>query len=588
MTGGLSHWWARTANRWAARALGRSRPVTGFVSQPEPRSMGAFARGRQLIAGNLMFAGFLVEAPGVSLWDVDPPDLAFTEDIHGFAWLDDLAAVPEPTARARAQEWTHGWVSRHGRGKGPGWTPDLTGRRIIRMVNHAPMLLMARGAADQTAFFQCLGRQVLFLSRRWPAAAPGLPRFEALVGLVHAGLALTGMEARVPPALKALDRECREQIDIEGGLPTRNPEELLEVFTLLVWACQALTEAGRMPGGDLRAAVERIAPTLRALRHADGGLARFHGGGRGGEGRLDRALASASVRAGPPAGLAMGFVRLAGGRTTVIADVAPPPMGRASAGAHASTLAFEMTSGRRPVVVNCGSGVSFGTEWRRAGRATPSHSTLGVEGWSSSRLGAARMVAGHEREYLSETPRDVRMQIESEGTATVLTAGHDGWLRSHGLTHVRRLALSGDGRLLSGEDTLAAVQEADRKRFDAALSRGRLQGLPFVVRFHLHPDVEASLDLGGRAVSLALKSGEIWVFRHDGEGRLGLEPSVYLERARLKPRAAQQVVLAALALEQATRLRWTLQKAQDTPLAIRDLAPDSAGDGASDWAGETD
>jgi uncharacterized heparinase superfamily protein len=544
--------------------------------------MGAFARGRQLIAGNLMFAGFLVEAPGVSLWDVAPPDLAFTEDIHGFAWLDDLAAVPEPMARARAQDWVHGWVARFGRGQGPGWTPDLTGRRIIRMVNHAPMLLMALGAADQAAFFQCLGRQVLFLSRRWPAAAPGLPRFEALVGLVHAGLALTGMEARVPPALQALDRECREQIDIEGGLPTRNPEDLLEVFTLLVWACQALTEAGRMPGGDLRAAVERVAPTLRALRHADGGLARFHGGGRGGEGRLDRALASASVRAGPPAGLAMGFARLAGARTTVIVDAAPPPMGRASAGAHASTLAFEMTSGRRPVVVNCGSGVSFGTEWRRAGRATPSHSTLGVEGWSSSRLGPARMVAGHEREYLAESPRDVRMQIESEGTTTVLTAGHDGWLRSHGLTHVRRLALTGEGRMLSGEDTLAAVQEADRRRFDAALSRGRLQGLPFVVRFHLHPDVEASLDLGGRAVSLALKSGEIWVFRHDGEGRLGLEPSVYLERGRLKPRAAQQVVLAGLALEQATRLRWTLQKAQDTPLAIRDLAPDGMGDGVGE------
>jgi uncharacterized heparinase superfamily protein len=582
MTGGLSHWWASRANRWAARALGRARPVTGFVSQPEPRSMGLFARGRQLIAGNLMFAGFLVEAPGASLWDVAAPDLAFTEDIHGFAWLDDLAAVPEPMARARAQDWVHAWVARYGRGQGPGWSPDLTGRRVIRLVNHAPMLLVGRGAEDQAAFFQCLGRQVLFLSRRWHAAAPGLPRFEALVGLVHAGLALTGMEARVPPALRALDRECRDQIDVEGGLPTRNPEELLEVFTLLVWACQALTEAGRMPGADLRAAVERVAPTLRALRHADGGLARFHGGGRGGEGRLDRALASAAVRAGPPTGLAMGYARLAGGRTTVIADVAPPPMGLASAGAHASTLAFEMTSGRRPVVVNCGSGASFGTEWRRAGRATPSHSTLGIEGWSSSRLGPARIVAGHEREYLAETPRDVRMQIETEGTATVLTAGHDGWLRSHGLTHVRRLALSGDGRMLSGEDTLAAVQEADRKRFDAALSRAGLQGLPFVVRFHLHPDVEASLDLGGRAVSLALKSGEVWVFRHDGQGRLGLEPSVYLERGRLKPRAAQQVVLAGLALEQATRLRWTLQKAQDTPLAIRDLAPDGAADGTGE------
>jgi uncharacterized heparinase superfamily protein len=446
------------------------------------------------------------------------------------------------------------------------------------------MLLMGRGPEDQQAFLQGLGRQVLFLSRRWPAAAPGLPRIEALTGLIHAGLALTGMQAHVGPAERALARECRDQIDIEGALPTRSPEDLLHAFTLLVWACQALSEAGRMPASDLRAAVERIAPTLRALRHADGSLARFHGGGRGADGRLDRALGDAAVRAGPLPMRAMGFVRLAGGRTTVIVDAAPPPVGRASANAHASTLAFELTSGRRQVVVNCGAGTSFGSEWRRAGRATPSHSTLGIEGWSSARLGPPRIVAGHEREFLVEAPRDVRSDVRPDpgpGDGTdghVLTAGHDGWLRSHGLTHVRRLALSGDGRMLSGEDTLAAVQDADRRRFEGVLARGQLNGLPFAVRFHLHPEVDASLDLGGRAVSLALKSGEVWVLRHDGIARLTLEPSVYLERGRLKPRATRQVVLSALALEAATRLRWTLQKAQDTPLAVRDLAPDDPGD----------
>jgi uncharacterized heparinase superfamily protein len=579
MTGNLAERWTRARNRLAARALGRTRPVAAFVSQPEPRSMGSFARGRQLVAGNLMFAGFLIEAPRISLWDVTPPDLAFSEEIHGFGWLDDLAAVPEPQARACAQAWVHGWVARHGRGKGPGWTPALTGRRIVRMINHAPLLLIGRGTDDQAAFFHALGRQVLFLSRRWPAAAPGLPRFEALAGLVSAGLALREMQHLVGSAERALARECRERVDPSGGLPTRNPEDLLDVFTLLVWAAQALAEAGRQPAADLRAAIERIAPVLRALRHADGGLARFHGGGRGAEGRLDRALGDAAVRAGPPHLMAMGFARLAAGRTTVIVDAAPPPAGRASANAHASTLAFELTSGRRQVVVNCGAGTSFGSEWRRAGRATPSHSTLGIEGWSSARLGPPRIVGGHEREFLVEMPGDVRSEIRTDpgDSGHVLTAGHDGWLATHGLTHVRRLSLSGDGRILTGEDTLAALQEADRRRFEALLARGQLNGLPFAIRFHLHPDVDAALDLGGRAVSLALKSGEVWVLRHDGTARLTLEPSVYLERGRLKPRTTRQAVLSALALQAATRVRWTLQKAQDTPLAVRDLARDEDG-----------
>jgi restriction endonuclease Mrr len=73
---------------------------------------------------------------------------------------------------------------------------------------------------------------------------------------------------------------------------------------------------------------------------------------------------------------------------------------------------------------------------------------------------------------------------------------------------------------------------------------------------------------------MALKSGEIWVFRHDGTCELKLEPSVYLEKTRLKPRAAKQIVLSGRAMNYATRIRWTLSKAQETAVAVRDLNRD--------------
>ena len=98
--------------------------------------------------------------------------------------------------------------------------------------------------------------------------------------------------------------------------------------------------------------------------------------------------------------------------------------------------------------------------------------------------------------------------------------------------------------------------------------------MSFALRFHLHPDVDAAIDLGGTAVSMALKSGEIWVFRHDGRTKLSLEPSVHLEKGRLQPRPALQIVLSGLAGADETRIGWTLAKAQDTPLAIRDLDRD--------------
>ncbi|MDZ7710670.1 MAG: heparinase II/III family protein [Roseovarius sp.] len=557
----------------AGRATRRSqaRSATAFVSQPEPRSIGYLARGRQLCAGNFVFAGHLVEAPDTVIWDIEPPDAAFAAEMHGFGWLDDLAAVGDAAARERAQAWLMAWIARYGRGRGPGWTPDLAGRRLIRWISHALFLMRGQSAEATGAFQRALAQQARFLSWRWHAATPGLARIEALTGLVYAGVSLEGMAPLADEARDALARECATCVDAEGGVPGRNPEALLEVFTLLTWAALVLSENGRQAADAHWRAIERIAPCLRALRHADGGLARFHGGGRGLDGRLDAALAASGVKGQARGGRVMGYARLARGRTSVIVDAAPPPTGAAADEAHASTLAFELTSGRRPLIVNCGSGSSFGPEWRRAGRATPSHSALVLAGGSSARLGRDKRHPGR----LEEAPREVPVQLSRAPDGLRFEGGHDGYLRSHGLTQVRRLDLSSDGRALVGEDMLLALEDSHKTRFDRALDATRLHGVPYDIRFHLHPDVEASLDMGGSAVSLVLRSGEIWVFRSDGVAALALNPSVYLEKTRLKPRATRQIVLSGRATGYATRIRWSLAKAQDTPVGIRDVTEDA-------------
>ncbi|WP_172300480.1 heparinase II/III family protein [Pseudoruegeria sp. HB172150] len=563
-------------NRYEARRAAFARPAAGFVSQPEPRSIGRYARGKQLCAGNFLIAGRVAESPGGSIWDLGEHGAEFDDEIHGFAWLDDLAALGDARARVLAQTWTREWLERYGRGKGPGWTPDTTGRRLIRWINHAIFLLQGEGSAISDAFYRSLGQQTIFLSRRWKATRHGVPRFEALTGLVYAGLSLIGMERLVEPAVKALAKECKANIDRDGGIRTRNPEELLEVFTLLTWAAHALSEAGMLPSADHIDAIERIAPTLRALRHADGGLARFHGGGRGLEGRLDAALAGSGVRAAPRPGLAMGFLRLQAARTTLILDAAVPPEGAASIHAHASTLAFELTSGRRPLIVSCGDGRQFGPEWARAGRASASHSDLSIQGYSSSRFGRPGKSEEPGREQLTDRPHSVKLQIGTETTRAGVVAGHDGYVATHGLTHIRQLELSDDGRGVAGEDMLAAIEEGHKRAFDQVMNKVMLKGIPFQIRFHLHPDADAEVDLGGSAVSLVLKSGEVWIFRHDGRAEMTVEPSVYLEKGRLKPRATKQIVLSSRAIRYASRVRWTLAKAQDTPTHLRDFERDDS------------
>ena len=258
------------------------------------------------------------------------------------------------------------------------------------------------------------------------------------------------------------------------------------------------------------------------------------------EGRLDQALAGAGrARAAPRTALPMGFVRLHGGRTTVIVDAAPPPTGRASANAPcldpgdgadigAPPADRQLRLGRQPSGRN---GAARGAPRHRIRRWA--FAAIPRRAWR--RRGADRR---RRRACFTDAPDEVWAQIELATRGARLIFGHNGYVATHGLTHVRELELTLDGRVLAGEDTLGAMTAADRKRFETIMERTRnIRASNFDIRFHLHPEVDAALDLGGTAVSLALKSGEIWIFRHDGVGEMVLEPSVYLESGRLQPRA---------------------------------------------------
>ena len=547
--------------RWHLRRAVWSKPVIGLVSAPEPRTIGSFERGQQLVSGRVLITGHIMDLGDGSVWSLPPPSDLFAAELHGFGWLDDLAAFGDQGAKTKAQAWVLEWISGFGMGKGPGWSADLTGRRLIRWINHSSFFLNQLSKSKKSIICHSMALQTLLLVRSWHQTSPGRARFEALCGLVCATQFLAGMGQLLGPALGALEVECQTQIDAEGVINSRNPEELLDVFSLLTWVKQTLNMT-KIPVPDiLTDRVAHIAPVLRCLRHGDGTLARFHGGGQGSEHILDQALAISGVRPSVPQDRAMGFARLNAGATSLIMDVAAPPLGPARFSAHASTCAFELSVGRNRLVVNCGSGLSFGDDWQIASRSTASHATAGIEGLSSSRFSHTK--TGYFQ-ALKETPKIVSVQKTEAFDGVRLHVNHNGYQASHGLIHARTLDLPVDGKGLVGEDELYAPDSGDIKRLDAMREKSS-DALQYSVRFHLHPDVVPSLEFDGNAVSLTLVNGDVWVFRHQGANQLLLEDSVYFEEGRLHPRPTAQITLVGEIKEITTHVRWSLAKASENP-----------------------
>lgn len=489
----------RARNRLRARTawLGAKGPAPAGPL-PEALVLGDADRGADLVRGGAE----RVAAQG------------FGED---FAWLDDLAALGSRAARGLAQAWTLAWIARCGGGQGPGWTPETAGLRAMRWVDHARMLAEGLEAADAARLWRALAAHQRYLGGAWSRAAPGLPRLRALAGLVWTGRLLPG--AATAEAVGRFGALVAASVSEEGAVASRRPQDLAETLALLVWTARAIEDAGLTADPAHLAAIVAMAPAVRPLRLGDGGMARFHGGTAGDPVALDTALAELRLETRARPKLPMGYARLAGGRVALVMDGGPTPPG-----GHPAPLAFEMSVGRQPLVVNVGPGAA----------ATRGHSTVEVAGVSA------------------EPASVVSVRQAQDGTGMWLLGAHDGYAATRGLLHERRIFVDARGAEARGEEILTVPDARARSVYERAASGGRMG---FALRFHLHPEVAAEMEAG--SALLQLPGGEIWELRAGG-GTLALEASSWRDGGEALP--SVQVVVRAEVVEYLGQVTWSFAR----------------------------
>jgi uncharacterized heparinase superfamily protein len=521
--------------RGARRLLANLKPVR--VPEGPARAFrdlwpGDAARGARLLRGEYEVMGTTralrpAEAGGAADWGPAGGSPAWRAAAHGFAWLRDLRALGTDSARLRGRALAADWLALPADPLAE--APEVAGARLSAWLGHWDFLAATAEDAFRRQFMQRLAQDARSVVASLPAEAAHRGALVALKGGMAAAVALEE-ETWLARCVRFLPQELERQFHADGGHVERSPAQLLAAIQDLIEIRNLLHGAGVEAPPMLAAMLDRAAPALRLMRHADGGLALFNGTREEPAAMLDLVLTQAQSRGRAPAALPeTGFQRLAAGRTLVICDCGAPPAARREAGpaglprgadrfAHAGTLAFEMSIGRDRLIVNCGAAPAAEAAWRDALRATAAHSTLVLADTNSSELRA---------EGLGRRVETVEADRQDSAGAQWLDAAHDGWLRAFGLRHRRRLYLSESGDDLRGEDLL----EADRE-----------VAVPgFVLRFHLHPGVVASLQQDEAGVLLRLPSGAGWRLRAKG-ARVAIEESVHLAA---EARRSQQVALHA-------------------------------------------
>lgn len=503
----------------------------------------------ELEHGQMGLAGTIGDVSGASAFDIPPPNPLWEQHLHSFSWLRHMRASKEEGGDIIAKRLVGEWIARHRSPRGTAFQPMVTSRRILSWLCSAGVLLDDADPRAYGDFLRSLDMQLTHLAMACGQTPAGLARLNCRMVLVYAGLCLADQDRLIELHEPAFVDQLDQFIRPSGSPMTRSSQGIADLLLDLLPMQQCYVARDKVPPPALRAAIDRLFPWLRYMRMGDGQLARFHGAGVPEYAKLATVLAYDETLHDLTPSPDMGYMRVEAGHTVVLVDTAGPPALEVSDRAHASSLAFEMSSGNHLIIINCGSPTAQHEAMRRLARSTAAHSTLAIEGASSGHLVPAAQMPGLGGVDGLTGPSAVQASMTTHaGGTTEIEAAHNGYFDRFRVMHWRALRLSADGRTLEGRDRLAHPDASSRITGD----------LPFGIHFHLHPDVEARLGETPGTAHLTLPNGEQWCLQMRGDATLGFEDSMFLNDTS-GPKRNLQIVLRGRCLDRAD-VQWRLER----------------------------
>jgi len=503
------------------------------VVPPDPWP-GDAEHGREIISGSFVFAGQKIEKDALS-WDPENAHPEWFDELHSFEWMRDLRSVGGERARRMAREMTDSWLREYSKSVGDkSWRIDILGKRLKSWITFYDFFCSSANDDFRKEYFASLVRQARYLSNTLdvPDVIDGIPLMYALRGLAYAGIALGNSENYLERAFSDILDQIKEQILPDGGHISRSPNATFEFLLCLVDLRSALISAKIEVPEELQHAIDRIAPAIKFFRHQDSALSQFNGGRESNAYLCETILMHSGATGKAMKSLThSGYESIQKGHARLIMDVGLPLVSKYSDRAHAGLCSFEFSYGRERMFVNCGTSAIKG-KWRELLRTTLAHTALVVDNKNSCQFDKSGLVANLPM---------VSSKRTEEAEFASIEATHSGYMGLSGLSHHRFVKIADKGDILSGEDQLS----------------GKI-GVPYSVRFHLHPSVTATVMKGGEEIYLTGKNGSNWIFKIEG-GKAELDESVYCSEGYI-PQKTQQIVFESRTSTTSTIVKWEMRK----------------------------
>lgn len=370
---------------------------------------------------------FLNEQQKFTGWNDKKRNKLWLYNLHYFDWLRQ-ANLPEE----EGNRWIEKWINENPASAGNGWEPYTLSLRIVNWIKWD---LSGHKLTDKAK--DSLAVQIRFLRKRLEYHLLANHFIANAKALVFSGMFFNGNEAKqwLKKGLEIYRQQLPEQILPDGGHFELSPmyhsiilEDLLDLKNIHAPL-------------NLDNYIDRMTYWLSVMIGPDGEIALFNDAAHGIALDSDiianyaESLGFKQKEFQTPVLLSeSGYARLSNGDLTLIADCGEIGPSYQPGHAHADALSFEVWTGGKKVITNCGTCRYYDSPERKYQRSSAAHNTAAIDNRNSSEVWGAHRVArrGHV----------VHREIESP---FVLAASFQTFA---GITHTRKWIIPDSSKII--------------------------------------------------------------------------------------------------------------------------------------------
>ena len=494
--------------------------------------------GDQLVQGYYNLANKKIYSPEETLWQISNTNTFWQNEAHSFSWLRHLKARSGSLARKHARLLILDWLKLYKNYNNKTWELVVLSRRVSAWITNFDFLLAEKDKNFSDILLKNLFKQIKFLrnqinksyfsflEKKYGLEESSIKKIKILRALILSSMCFESQLVRFSNYIKILEAELKNNFNIDGMHESKSPSTQLEILGDLVTIREAIVSKQLKSPGFLETIIKKGAHSLKFFRTPAGTLAIFNGSKQETKFLIDKIInqADGQPRGRGPISLSKsGFEKIVCNGIMLIVDTYYNSNKNCSNAPHS----IEINLGKNRLLGSCGTIYKKNKSWRESLLSAAAHSSLILENTNPNKSNGSDSFVFSKR-------------YQKNGSEIVFLR-HEGYKNKFTATCSRTIEVNRTGK------NVAILEEIQAFKL-----------LKFDIRIHLNPKVKVSLSLDKNKALLIL-DGQGWDFSFQGNVKLLLEPSIFVEDNG-KVKQTNQLILHGETLEERAEVLWGFTK----------------------------